>query len=233
MDRVRVEELAALADGELSRDRRAQVEAAVAGSPELRRLLGEQVEAARRIRAATARAEAPESLRRAIPPRPVAGSTTMNASRITEWSAAPAPRTQWWWSTARALGALTTLAVGGVHLQQYDKLYSGVPTIGTLFVMNFAGATVIGLALLAPIERLAGGLGAKAVPLLAAGAILLAATSFVFLLMSEHRPLFGFMEPGYDPTAIAAARVSEAATVALLGAFLVARSVAHVPMPRW
>jgi hypothetical protein len=41
------------------------------------------------------------------------------------------------------------------------------------------------------------------------------------------------MEPGYDPAAITAARVAEVAAVALLGAFLVARFVARVPMPRW
>ena len=125
------------------------------------------------------------------------------------WTSAPVElerRPQWWWLTVRALGAATTLAVGAVHLQQYVKLYSSVPTIGPLFVLNFAGATVIGLALLAPIERLAGPFGGAAVALLAAGGIVLAATSFVFLAVAERTTLFGFTEPGYDPTAIAAAR---------------------------
>jgi hypothetical protein len=129
-----------------------------------------------------------------------------------------------WPLATRVLGALATLAVGAVHLQQYLKLYSEVPTIGTLFVLNFAGATVIGVALLAPIERLPAGLGRAAAPLLALAAIGLAATSFAFLLISERTPLFGFMEPGYDPAGIAAARVSEIAAVALLGAFLVAHT---------
>jgi hypothetical protein len=129
-----------------------------------------------------------------------------------------------WPLVTRVLGALATLAVGAVHLQQYFKLYSEVPTIGTLFVLNFAGATVIGVALLAPIERLPGRLGRAVVPLLALAAIGLAATSFAFLLISERTPLFGFMEPGYDPAGIAAARISEIATVALLGAFLVAHT---------
>ncbi|MGZ6671045.1 MAG: hypothetical protein ACXVFM_01700 [Solirubrobacteraceae bacterium] len=120
-----------------------------------------------------------------------------------------------------------------MHLQQYLELYSAVPTIGTLFVLNFAGATVIGLALLAPIERVGGRLGGGAVALLAAGSVVLAVAAFVFLLISEHHPLFGFMEPGYDPAAITAARVAEVAAVALLGAFLVARFAARVPMPRW
>ena len=140
---------------------------------------------------------------------------------------------RWWWLAPRALGALATLAVGVVHLQQYFKLYSSVPTIGTLFVANFAGATVIGLALLAPLERLAGRLGGAAVALLSLGGIGLAATSFVALVVSESTGLFGFTEPGYDPTAIAASRVAEAAVVALLGSFLAARFLARIPMPRW
>jgi hypothetical protein len=124
----------------------------------------------------------------------------------------------------RVLGALATLAVGALHLQQYLTLYSEVPTIGTLFVLNFGGATVLGAALLTPIERVAGRLG-RATPALAAiAAIGLATTSFAFLLISEHTPLFGFKEPGYDPAGIAAARISEIATVVLLGAFLVART---------
>jgi hypothetical protein len=160
----------------------------------------------------------------------------MNASQHLQWSSAAARarhKPRWWWLTARALGALATLAVGAVHLQQYLKLYSSVPTIGTLFVLNFAGATVIGLALFAPLERLGGRLGDAAVALLAGGGIVLAATSFVFLYVSERTPLFGFMEPGYDPTGIAASRIAEVATVALLGVFLVARFVAHIRMPRW
>lgn len=157
----------------------------------------------------------------------------MNASRHLQSSSRAAVTPRWWWLTARAFGALATLAVGAVHLQQYFKLYSEVPTIGTLFVLNFVGASVIGLALLAPLERLAGRLGEAAVALLALGGIGLAATAFVSLYVAERTPLFGFMEPGYDPTGIAASRVAEVATVVLLGAFLVARFVARIPMPRW
>src|SRR3954453_18364919 len=61
-----------------------------------------------------------------------------------------------WPLVARVAGALAVLAVGAVHLQQYDMLYSAIPTIGTLFVLNFAGATAIGLGLLAPLERVLG-----------------------------------------------------------------------------
>jgi len=130
------------------------------------------------------------------------------------------------------LGAVSLLAVGAVHLQQYDYLYSRIPTIGTLFVLNFVGATVIGLALLAPLERL-GRFGGALVALLALAGIALAASAFVFLLISERTPLFGFMEPGYDPRAIMAARVAEVVTVALLGSYLLARLTQRAPQGRW
>ena len=55
----------------------------------------------------------------------------------------------------------------------------------------------------------------------------------MFLTISERTPLFGFMEPGYDPAAILASRVAEGATVVLLGAFLAARFVGRVPTGRW
>jgi hypothetical protein len=45
------------------------------------------------------------------------------------------------WLAARVLGALSLLAVGAVHLQQYFELYSSIPTIGTLFLLNVVGAT--------------------------------------------------------------------------------------------
>jgi hypothetical protein len=127
------------------------------------------------------------------------------------------------WLVVRGVGAVSLLAVGAVHLQQYFSLYSTIPTIGTLFVLNFVGATVIGLGLLAPVERLLGRWGEAVLALLTLGGIALAATAFVFLLISEQTPLFGFMEPGYDPTAILAARVAEVATTLLLAASLVAR----------
>jgi hypothetical protein len=123
----------------------------------------------------------------------------------------------------RVLGALSLLAVGAVHLQQYLYLYSSIPTIGTLFVLNFVGATLIGLGLLVPVERLLGRLGRLAVTLLALAGIGQAATAFTFLLVSERTPLFGFMEPGYDPPALMAARVAELVTVGLLGGSLLVR----------
>ena len=137
------------------------------------------------------------------------------------------------WLAARVLGALSLLAVGAVHLQQYLELYSEIPTIGTLFVLNFAGAVVVGVGLLAPVERLPGRLGRAILALWTVAGIAQAATAFAFLWISERTPLFGFMEPGYDPEAILAARVAEVATVVLLGAFMAARFVRRLPMSSW
>jgi hypothetical protein len=123
------------------------------------------------------------------------------------------------WLLARVLGALSLLAVGIIHLQQYFELYSEIPTIGTLFVLNFVGAAVVCVGLLAPLERL-GRRGVTAHTLLGLAGIAQAATAFVFLFISERTPLFGFKEPGYDPSAIMASRIAEVATIVFLGTFL-------------
>jgi hypothetical protein len=151
--------------------------------------------------------------------------------------AAPAQRqraeTSALWLAPRFLGALALLSVGAVHLQQYEYLYSTIPTIGTLFLLNFVGATALGLGLLAPVERLLGKLGEAAVGLLALGGIGLAASAFVFLLVAERTPLFGFMEPGYDPPAIMAARVSEIVAAGALAVYLAARFGWRKTAGRW
>lgn len=139
----------------------------------------------------------------------------------------------WVWLASRLLGALAVLAVGAVHLHEYEGLYSQVPTIGTLFFLNFLGATAIGLGLLAPIERIGGRRGGALLILLAVAGIALATVAFAFLLISQHTVLFGFREPGYDPTGIDAVRAAEVATVLFLGAFLVGRLALKAPMRRW
>jgi hypothetical protein len=117
----------------------------------------------------------------------------------------------------RAVGAIAVLVVGAVHLEQYLDGYSSVSVIGPLFLLNFIGAAVIGLGLLAPAARLR-----RAHVLLALGGIGLAATSFVFLFVSEHQPLFGFQESGYR-AAIVIALVAEAVAVVALAAYLAVR----------
>jgi hypothetical protein len=139
----------------------------------------------------------------------------------------------WLWLAARLLGALAVLTVGAIHLYEFEHFYSQIPTIGTLFVLNFLGATAIGLGLLAPIERIAGRHANTLLILLALAGIALVAVAFAFLLISQHTPLFGFKEPGYDPTGIDAVRAAEIATVIFLSAFLAGRIGLKAPMRRW
>ena len=77
---------------------------------------------------------------------------------------------------------------------------------------------MIGLGLLVPAARL------RLVHLLLAlGGIGLAATSFVFLLVSEHQPLFGFHDYGWRAQ-IVIALAAEAAAVVALAAYLATRA---------
>jgi hypothetical protein len=142
-------------------------------------------------------------------------------------------RARWSWLVVHGLGALAVLLIGAVHLQQYRGPYAAVPTIGTLFLVNVIAATVIGVALLSPIEHLAGRWAGLALGLALVGGIGLAAVSFVMLLISEHTPLFGFREPGYDPTAIATSRATEVAAMVLLSAALALRFTGTSPKRRW
>jgi len=138
-----------------------------------------------------------------------------------------------WWLVARFLGALSVLAVGAVHLQQYYGPYSAIRTIGTLFLVNFGVATLIGVGLLAPIEHLTGQLAGATVVVVTLAGIALSAGSFVLLAISEQRPLFGFMESGFDPAAITATRAAEIAAVVFLAVSLVTRFVSHGAKARW
>ena len=120
----------------------------------------------------------------------------------------------------RYLGALALLAVGVDHLEQFSvDAYSAIPTIGTLFVLNFATATLVAAGLLAPVQRLPGLAGRVAVPALSLAGIGVAAGSMAGLLASETTGLFGFMETGYRP-AIVISLGLEAATILLLGAHI-------------
>ena len=124
---------------------------------------------------------------------------------------------------ARYGGALALLAVGLDHLQQYSaESYSAVPTIGTLFLLNFISAAVLAVGLTAPVERLPGRLGRIAIPLLSAGGIGVAAGSLAGVIVSESTGLFGFMESGYR-SAIVVSIALEVATIVLLLAHLVLR----------
>jgi hypothetical protein len=121
---------------------------------------------------------------------------------------------------ARYLGAVSILLVGAVHAQQYyDAYFSVVPTIGTLFLLSFIGAAVVGVVLFAPVRRLGRRRGDLILALAALGAIGIALGTLVSLLISEYTRLFGFMESGYR-LAVVLTLLFDGLTTAFLGLFL-------------
>jgi hypothetical protein len=140
---------------------------------------------------------------------------------------------RWGWLVFRFLGAIAVIVSGVVHLQQYFGPYRDIPTIGPLFIVDFIAAVVIGAALLAPIEHLAGRFAGAAIALVTTAGIGLTAGSLVMLAISERTPLFGFQEPGYDPAAIDLTRQAEIAAVVLLGLALLTRFATKTPKQRW
>lgn len=127
-------------------------------------------------------------------------------------------------SLLRYLGALALLAVGVDHIEQYYvDYYRAVPTIGTLFLLNFVSALVVALGLMAPVRLIAGGFADRLRTLLALSGIGIAGGTLAGLFVSENGGLFGFTEVGYRG-AIVLSIVLEATTVVLLGAFLFLRS---------
>jgi hypothetical protein len=121
---------------------------------------------------------------------------------------------------ARAIGAVALLVAGGIHLEQYTVAhFSVIPTIGPLFLLNFIAATSLGLVLLVPIRSSVRRRRLLADSLAALSGLGVSAGALAALLISEHAPLFGFMEHGYR-LEILIAIVAEAAAILSLGAFL-------------
>jgi len=139
-----------------------------------------------------------------------------------------AEQTRTWPLTAtRALGALAILVIAGIHYQQYRyAFYSAVPTIGPLFIANFIAGTALGLLLLAPLKSRLGRPGKLLDELAALAGLGLAASGLVALLISEHTPLFGFMEHGYR-FVIVLTIASEVAAIVLLTLFLILRRLEY------
>jgi hypothetical protein len=128
------------------------------------------------------------------------------------------------------LGALAVLATGVAHVQQfYADDYSSVPTIGTLFYLNFLSAVLIAAGLVAPLGAIAGRYAPTIRAAFAVAGIGLGALSLVALFISESNGLFGFQEHGYR-TPIALAIVFEAAAVVLLVTFLAANGTGVQPV---
>jgi hypothetical protein len=131
----------------------------------------------------------------------------------------------------RLTAAGSLLAIGAVHLQQYIvQGYRVIPTIGPLFLLNFIAGTVLGLYFLVPARARVG-----RVRLLADTAALsgmgVAVGGLVALIVSEHTPLFGFMEYGYR-FAIVFTIVSEVVAILALGIFLVLEPGSYSPARR-
>jgi hypothetical protein len=121
---------------------------------------------------------------------------------------------------ARYLGAVSILLVGAVHAQQYyEDYFSIVPTIGTLFLLSFIGAGIVGTVLFLPVHLLGRRIGDLILSLAALGAVGIALGTLISLLISEYRPLFGFMESGYR-LAIVLTLLFDGMTVVFLGVFL-------------
>ncbi len=122
--------------------------------------------------------------------------------------------------TLLGVGAAGVLATGADHLYEYAvDGFSTVPTIGTLFLLNFIGATIIGLAMLIPIARIAPRIADLTRDVLDLSGIGLAASSLIALWISETSSLFGFSDFGFRPT-IVAAIIAESVAVVALGAHL-------------
>jgi hypothetical protein len=147
----------------------------------------------------------------AAPAPPAADRVAMGAGRKRRSLAA---------EIARYLGAVSILVVGAIHAQQYyyDYFYV-VPTIGTLFLLSFVGAFIVGTTLIAPVRLLGSTIGEAILVVASLGGIGIAVGTFASLLISEYTPLFGFMESGYR-LAIVLTLVFDVMTTLFLGAYV-------------
>jgi hypothetical protein len=126
---------------------------------------------------------------------------------------------------ALVVGALAVLATGADHLDEYAAYgFSNVPTIGTLFLLNFAAATLVGVGLLLPLRRLAKRYGDPLRTVLALSGIGIAAMSLIGLWISESSSLFGFTEFGFR-SSIVVAIVAESIAIVALTAYLALNGV--------
>jgi hypothetical protein len=120
----------------------------------------------------------------------------------------------------RLIAAASLLAIGAVHLQQYIvQDYRVIPTIGPLFLLNFIAATVLGLYFVVPARARVSRVRLLADTTAALSGMGVAAGGLAALIVSEHTPLFGFMEHGYR-FAIVFTIASEVVAILALGIFL-------------
>src|SRR6516164_8887451 len=117
---------------------------------------------------------------------------------------------------ALGVGAVALLATGADHLDEYTaNHFSTVPTIGTLFLLNFIVATAVAVGLVLPWGRITKRYAERVRALLALSGIGIAASSLIGLWVSESWSLFGFTDYGFRPTIIVAIAAESLVIVAL------------------
>lgn len=117
----------------------------------------------------------------------------------------------------RRLGAIAVLGTGAVHLQQLMvQDFRGIPTIHVLFLLNVVGSVIVGLTLLAPLERVLPSRWEEiATAVVSAVGLTIAVGSLAGLFISESEPLFGLRTRHYSTPAVLAI-LAEGAAVLLL-----------------
>ncbi len=129
------------------------------------------------------------------------------------------------------VGAAGVLATGADHLYEYTATgFSTIPTIGTLFLLNFIAATIVGAGLLLPLRRITPRFAEPVRTLLALTGIAIATSSLIALWISETSSLFGFTDYGFRAT-IVVAIVAESIAVMALTTYLALAGV-RILVPR-
>lgn len=129
---------------------------------------------------------------------------------------------------ALGVGATAVLATGADHVDEYTAdHFSTVPTIGTLFLLNFIAATLVGAGLLLPLQRITKRFADRIRALLAVTGIGIAASSLLGLWISESSSLFGFTDNGFRP-AIVVGIVAESIAIVALAAYLALTRPRHL-----
>jgi len=112
--------------------------------------------------------------------------------------------------TLRLVGALFTLIVGVIHLEQWLDFINKVPTIGELFILNALGAGSIAIAMAIPRLRL----------LAALGGIGLSMGAIISLIISMNGSLFDYSEPTFR-TPVVLSLIAEVVAVGALAGYVV------------
>jgi hypothetical protein len=107
--------------------------------------------------------------------------------------------------SARVIGSLLVLAAGAIHLWLYFDFFRHVHVIGVLFLLNAAGAAVIGATLLLSSH-----------PMFVTAGVLYAALTLAGFFFSVYHGLFGYEERLRGPWQEAAGGLEIAAIVVLL-----------------